>query len=346
MFRLIDFVFSALVLWLAAWQRLGDRNGWLALCNAWSWWFLTAAFPAGIGALGRRHPLAGLGWAVAAGALWLQRFGWTLPRRGRVDGSDSGLNEAAPPDRAFSLLTFNLLNNPRDLSPLVQMAQEHAPDLLLLQECIPPHAAQLETALAAHYPYRLWLPAPEYNMGFGIASRRPFALTGLWQYPGFEPFAARITLAPDSPGFPSTPLDVYCVQFISPTNEVRRVGPTGLLRLRERQVGWVLDEITRRGVPAVVAGDWNTTEGSDAYRHATDLLVDGWREAGRGPGWSWPVSLNPFVDRRSPPLLRLDYTMHTGAAFAPGVRVASMAVIRSPLGSDHAPLFARLKRDF
>ena len=254
-----------------------------------------------------------------------------------------GIDEPPRDAKSLQLLTFNLLNNERELTPLLELVARELPDLLLFQECIESHATQLETGLGHHYPHRLWLPAPEYGMGFGIASRLPFALTGFWQYPGFEPFAARVTLALSHPFIPSSLFDVYCVQFISPTNEVRRVGPTALLRLREQQIGWVLDEIGRRKQPAVVAGDWNTTEGSDAYCQAAAQLIDGWREAGNGPGWSWPRRLNPYLDRSALPVLRLDYLMHTGRGFASGVTVTGMRVIRDGLGSDHCPLLAKIE---
>ena len=365
MSTLIDLFSLSLLFWLAAWRLWGDRNGWLALVNAWAWWLLSAAIPAGIVSLWRRSRLAALAWATVGVALWLGENGWMrpaplkplppLPHRPRTTTGELG---------KLSLLTFNLLNNERDLTPVLKLIASETPDVLLLQECIPGHAAQLETGLARAYPHRLWLPAPAYGMGFGIASRLPFALTGFWQYPGFEPFAARITLCLNLTGGPTEPiarqsiarqsiatgppvrsgkeLDLYCVQFISPTNEVRRVGPTALLRLRERQIDWVLAEIERRGEAAIVAGDWNSTAASDAYQRAAGVLVDGWREAGTGPGWSWPRRLNPYLDKAARPVLRLDYAMHTGRRYAPGLAVTKMRVIRDDLGSDHCPLLARI----
>ena len=354
MSTLFALFFLPFLLWLAAWRLLGDRNGWLALANAWAWWLLTAALPTGTALLWQRSKLAAMAWATVGSALWLGDYGWMRPaplqplspgpRRPRATPADSG---------KLSLLTFNLLNSQRDLSPTLALVAREEPDMLFFQECIPSHAAHLEVGLSdglnGCYPHRLWLPATEYGMGFGVAGRLPFALTGFWQFPGFEPFAARITLPlpisdlTDGPPVRSgRGLDIYCVQFISPTNEVRRMGPTALLRLRERQIGWVLGEIARRERAAIVAGDWNTTEGADAYQRATVELVDGWREAGRGPGWTWPRSLNPFVDQPTPPLLRLDYLMHTGRRFGPGLAVAHMQVIHDDLGSDHCPLLVQL----
>ena len=329
MSTLFDLLALFFLCWLAAWRLLGDRHGWLALVNAWAWWLFSAAIPMGTVALWRRSRLAGLAWAIAGAVLWQGENGWTLlasvqqnaplPNRPRSTISTSG---------NLSLLTFNLLNRERKMTPLLQLIERKIPDILLFQECIPSHAAQLEAGLSHHYPHRLWLPAPEYGMGFGIASRHPFALTGFWQYPGFEPFATRITFALQHPSIPAPLLDIYCVQFISPTNEVRRVGLTALLRLRERQIDWVLAEIARRKAAAVVAGDWNTTEGSDAYGRAAGQLVDGWREAGNGPGWNWPRRLNPYRDSLSLPVLRLDYAMHTGNRFPPALAVTKIQVLR------------------
>ena len=367
MSTLFDLLTLFFLLWLAAWRLLGDRNGWLALVNAWAWWLLTAAIPSGTAALWPRSRLLAFAWALAAGLLWQRENGWMW--------SASVLQKPPLPDPPrsttsgvgnLSLLTFNLLNRERKLTPLLQLIERQAPDILLFQERIPSHAAQLENGLATAYPHRLWLPATEYGMGFGIASRHPFALTGFWQYPGFEPFAARITLplpTPDLTGGPplsfarqsidvgppvrsEETLDIYCVQFISPTNEVRRVGLTALLHLREQQIDWVLTEIERRKMAAVLVGDWNTTEASDAYGRAAAQLVDGWREAGagdgNGPGWSWPRRLNPYLDTNALPVLRLDYLMHTGSRYAPALAVTKMQVIREELGSDHCPLLVEI----
>ncbi|MFZ1754141.1 MAG: endonuclease/exonuclease/phosphatase family protein [Caldilineaceae bacterium] len=345
MSTLLYLFFPPFLLWLVAWRLLGDRNGWLALVNAWAWWLLTAAIPAGIAGLWRPSKWATLAWATAGGALWLEKYGWTRPAR--VKPITPWPNRPRPPIGEvgkLSLLTLNLLNRERDLTPLLQLVARENPDVLLFQECIPGHAAQLETGLTGNYPHRLWLPAPKYRMGFGIASRQPFALSGFWQYPGFEPFAARITLPLPHPNTaPATSvLDIYCVQFISPTNKVRRVGLTTLLRLRERQIDWVLGEIERRGKAAVVAGDWNSTEASDTYGRATSALTDGWREAGAGPGWSWPRRLNPYADCPALPVLRLDYAMHTGRRYVPGLVASTMRTLQDDLGSDHCPLLVTL----
>ncbi|RME58148.1 MAG: hypothetical protein D6790_12330 [Caldilineae bacterium] len=232
------------------------------------------------------------------------------------------------------LLSFNMLHKPRDMRPFLQVFEDLDPAVAVFQECIVSHAAQLERHLAACYPHRFWLPHPATNMGFGVASRLPFAVTGLWRMPPFEHYALRLTL----PGPPTW--DLYVVQFISPTNEVRALGPTRLLHMREAQVRRVLDQVERRRRPAVVVGDWNSTEGNRVYQMAAACLVDGWRQVRRGPGWTWPCSLNPFVDRPIPPLLRLDYLFHTGGQYGAVLRVVDMQTVDIFLGSDHRPILA------
>ncbi|RME64831.1 MAG: hypothetical protein D6790_02685 [Caldilineae bacterium] len=277
-------------------------------------------------------PLGVLAWTGSIGGLLWLRWG------GR-NGAANGPTPTYAPD--LTILSFNMLHKPRDLSPLLDTLETVDPDIAVFQECIVRHIEQLEPELAPVYPYRYWLPHPETNMGFGVASRHPFAITGLWAMEAFEPYALRLTL-PSIWSDTSTPWDLYVVQFISPTNEVRALGPTRLLHMREEQVRRVLAEVEARERPAVVVGDWNSTEGNRVYTMASARLVDGWREARNHPGWTWPCSLNPFLDQPIPPLLRLDYLFHTGRRFGSGLRVIDMKTIDTPLGSDHRPIVAKI----
>ncbi|MEZ4639388.1 MAG: hypothetical protein R2856_31245 [Caldilineaceae bacterium] len=77
---------------------------------------------------------------------------------------------------------------------------------------------------------------------------------------------------------------------------------------REQQIRTVLQEIQRHLRPAIVAGDWNSTEGADSYRRTAAQLVDGWIEGGVGAGWTW----QRLLFGQDVPLLRLDYLFHTG----------------------------------
>lgn len=311
-------------------QMMRDHNGWLALSNALAEWLHLGWGLMSSWALARHHPALGGGFALGWGAAWVKnRWGSpsakSRPARHRRDGS-------LPLDRSLRVLTLNLRNQPRPLHGAARTLLAADADLLLFQEAIPAHVAQLRPALAHAYPHQAWVPYPATNMGLGVVSRRPFAVTGLWDHPGLEPFALRVTLrAWDQP------LDVYCVHFISPTHQVRRLGLTRLLRVREAQVRTVLEAIVQRDCPAIVAGDWNQTPSADAFTWATTLLTDAWAEAGRGPGWSWPAA-GPL------PLLRLDHLLHTGPRRGIPLTATRAQLIYDGFGSDHAGLLVEIER--
>jgi vancomycin resistance protein VanJ len=307
--------FVCLFLWGMG-RVMGDRNGWLALVNALSGWLGLGWQGLGGWALAERHPALGMGYGLG----WMAAAVRARPSRDRAEPGAG---------RPLRILSLNLRNQPRPLQEAARTLLATDADLLLFQEAIPSHAAQLQKDLA-DYPHHCWVPYPATNMGLGVVSRHPFAVTGLWDRPGLEPFALRITLV-----VANQPLDVYCVHFISPTHQVRRLGLTRLLRAREAQVRTVMDEVTARSMPAVVAGDWNQTPAADAFQRATALLTDAWAEAGRGPGWSWPA-VGPL------PLLRLDHLLHTGARRGAPLTATRAELIYDGFGSDHAGLLVEI----
>jgi endonuclease/exonuclease/phosphatase family metal-dependent hydrolase len=330
--RLLDLFAGGVVLWLILWRLLGDLNGWLALMNAWAFWILLVGIPAGAAALAQRSHWLALGWLIGLGA-----FFWKNYHRHLGWGNPLVMSSAQTPDR-LTIFTANLLNIPRDLTDAVQSVLEFDADLLLFQEAIDSHVNQLKPGLADAYPHSCWVPYLPTDMGLGVVSRFPFAVTGFWQDVGLEPYALRISLA-----LPGGPLDVYCIHFISPNHQIRQRGPTVLLHIREQQILTILGEVSRCERPAVVAGDWNSTEGADSYRWTTAQLTDGWLEGGSGPGWSWPRTLKAEAPRAFVPLLRLDFLFHTGRARTRTVAVESMQTITDPrIGSDHSPLLAHL----
>jgi endonuclease/exonuclease/phosphatase (EEP) superfamily protein YafD len=328
--RFLDLIAGGVALWLLLWRLLGDINGWLALANAWAFWFLLVGMPAGAAALMRRSRWLAAGWLIGLGVLFWQRYrhhlGW---------GAPPVVVSTQAPDR-LTVFSANLLNLPRDLSTVAQAICELDADLLLFQEAIAPHVDQLKPALRGAYPHHCWVPYRPTNMGLGIVSRFPFAVTGFWQDVGLEPYALRIALT-----LPGGPLDVYCIHFISPNHQIRQRGPTVLLHIREQQILTILGEIARQDRPAVIAGDWNSTEGADSYRWTSAQLTDGWLEGGDGPGWTWPRTLKAEQPHSFVPLLRLDYLFHTGRTRGRAVTVESMQTILDPrIGSDHCAILA------
>ncbi|MBX2998532.1 MAG: endonuclease/exonuclease/phosphatase family protein [Caldilineaceae bacterium] len=330
--RLLDLLAGGIASWLLLWRLLGDLNGWLALANAWVFWILLIGMPAGVAAFVRRSRWLALGWLIGLSAFFWKNFhrhlGWRTPPP----------MAGAPTADRLTIFSANMLNIPRDLTDAVETIRRLDADILLFQEAIDSHVNQLRPGLAAAYPYACWVPYLPTDMGLGVASRCPFAVTGFWQNVGLEPYALRISLA-----LPGGPLDIYCIHFISPNHEIRRLGPTLLLHIREQQILTILGEIAPRDRPALVAGDWNSTEGADSYRWTSAQLTDGWLEGGAGPGWTWPRTLKAEQPRSFVPLLRLDYLFHTGRTRGRAVTVESMQIITAPrIGSDHCPLLAHV----
>ncbi|MBP7964153.1 MAG: endonuclease/exonuclease/phosphatase family protein, partial [Caldilineaceae bacterium] len=322
----------ALAAWTLLWLTLGDRTGFLALLNAFTFWGLVASLPGAI--ISGRRP--GGHWARLAALLSL--FGLTTRYRRILFPTPQS---PIPNPQSLRVLTFNLLKTDRDLAPVFAMLDREDPDIVCFQEVTPILAARLEAGLAERFPFRHWQPYAPTRMGLGIASRLPFAITDLFAHPGLEPFALGATVIT-----PAGPLQIYAVQLVSPTNEVRCLGLTPLLRLRTQQARRLFAALDAAPHPALAVGDWNTTEGSDIYREAARRFTDAWTTGGqplwRGPSaWpgTWPTTANPFADVPIPPLLRLDYCF---LSRTPTLTATHIHVVRDRLGSDHCPVVVEL----
>ncbi len=200
--------------WIVMWRLWGDANGPLSMLNAWAFWALLTGLPMGTLSLWRRARPWSLLWLAGVGALFYERYlrHWS-PRHSEAVTGDKG--------ERLTIFSANMLNVARDLRATVEAIRREKADVLLFQEAIATHTAQLERGLAADYPHRCWVPYLPTNLGLGIASRVPFAVTGFWQKPGLEPYALRVTLA-----LPGGPVDVYCVHFMAPLHEIKTLGAT------------------------------------------------------------------------------------------------------------------------
>ncbi len=314
--------------WAAAWRLVGDRWGWLALLNLHAFWLLVVGIPLGAARLWpRRKPLAA-GWGLAGLALLAGRYQWTwrwaLPKlEGPVDGETVD-------GRRLRIMSTNMLMDNEHLGQLIDAIQQAKPDILMIQEFEAGTASRFEEALHG-FPHRSLQKNPADGANFGFFSGVPFELTGSWDSPGTRAFCARITLA-----LPGGPADLYSLhlQDAAP-HTLRKTGIAHNFRLRERQIRMLVEDIERRGNPAVGAGDCNMSEGNDAYLLFSSRLTDAWLVAGRGPGWSWPRALGPFLPFRfrTQPLLRLDYCFANRR-----VEPRRMHVVSGYVGSDHCPL--------
>ncbi len=327
--KLIDLYTTATLLWALAWRGFGDRWGLLGMANAWAFWLLGTGTLAGGYSLWRRARWLAGGWLIGGAALLATRYRY-LWRRSQPPMPD----DDPPDDWTLRVLSFNLLTYDVDPPATLALLRRIPVDLLLFQELSDAMADRIERALP-FYRYRYWHPHPNNRSGLGVLSRVPFAITGAWTSAHDRQFALRLTLAS-----PNGPCDVYNIHLLAPTGtDLERHGFDGNFRLREEQIALILAEVERRGLPALLMGDHNLTEGSDAYRMLTVRLVDAWAQVGQGPGWTWPRSLYAVVRCHIPfvPLLRLDYCF-----VAPPLQARSLRVLWQRTGSDHCPILAEV----
>ncbi len=273
------------------------------------------------------------GWALAAIplALWLGLFGWRyLPR---TAGAEAG-------NRVVRVMAFNLLTTNREVDAIVQAIEEAEPDLIALAELNPITNNALYQRLGEAYPYRAYYRLTGAGFGNGIYSR--------WPLDDLGPIRTGL-------GLRSVTADVYlpggAVRFVSlhpwatHVSSGWRYVESGITRSfaeHEAQIAAVCDYLDAWGDrPVILAGDFNMSEFSDAYRCINERLHDGYRAAGAGYGNTWPSTrpeLWPWrLFDRLPLLTRIDYVFHSDHW-----RATQARVLGGETGSDHRPVVVTL----
>jgi vancomycin resistance protein VanJ len=218
--------------------------------------------------------------------------------------ADSGAPQEAPAERGtLRILSYNVAATD-DPEPVLQVIRAVKPDIVLIQE----HTRSLEAALPAALGDFVQHRAGQ----FAIASRFPIEDVYL------PPQIALPTSAPRSARFvryrlktPLGPLHVINVHPVSPRNGLEEARGDGLLQglrqgriatsegisvmqansyLRQRQVEEIVAEAARSPHPTVIAGDTNLPEGSWILRRCLSGFSDGFKEAGRGFGYTYPAN--------------------------------------------------------
>lgn len=299
---------------LTVWGVAGDV-AWIQPVNLTTfWWSLPGVVLAPLALLfGGRRTAALL--AVPA-VLWLWSYGTAfLP-------SD-------PPSvpRDLRVVSFNTFVHTPDPSHVLGLVADEEPDVLVLQEVFPPREAELGRALAERYPHRHVEQSPGVG-GVGVYSRFPITeVRAIGDATGRSRSSAVVVLDVDG-----RPLQVVPVHLISPcptcgTSFLERLELEGDVRVAE--MGAVIAALTP-GVPAIVAGDFNSTERSMPYRRLTGAgFSDPQRDAGDGPGFTWPAG------GRTGPILRIDWLLVRDLR-------AVAAWVGRERSSDHRPVIVDL----
>ncbi len=278
--------------WVMAWMVVGDA-WWLQPFNLTTFWCtLPAVFLLPVAALFRRWS------AVAALAVPATIFLWSygtlfLP----------STTPDLPPD--LTVATYNTWVQAPDGEHVRELVERVQPDVLLLQEVFPPLQAELEESLADTLPHTMAVQSEGVG-GVMVASRYPIVEERAVET-GSEAVRATAVAVVDVDG---QLVQVVPVHLRSPcptcgaslTDRLELEGES-----REAEMATVLATLDRT-TPAIVGGDFNSTERSAPYRSLTGAgFDDAHREAGSGPGFTWPN------DGRLPfPAFRIDWLLSRG----------------------------------
>jgi len=295
---------------LAARLVAGERLTGVAIFNDLSFWMLTGCVALLALALVNGWLVVALAPGVVAFALW---FGPELLDR-----------PPAPSDVRGDLrvVTFNVLFRFSDPDRVAEILGAVDADIVGIQEAAGQHVALLRSA----YPHTVVWPA-ESPKGVALASRHPIVASEVFE------------TQPDGHRAIRAELDVdgrRVVVFVAHPS-VPRYGS----RSRTREVDGLLERIRAETEPTLVLGDCNLTPRSEDYARLAEVLEDSWAEAGRGPGWTWPVppglASGAIALLKLGPILRIDYVWHT-----PELPAVAARVWPARAGSDHLPVVVDL----
>jgi endonuclease/exonuclease/phosphatase (EEP) superfamily protein YafD len=300
---------------LAAWVTVGD-TWWTQPANLTTfWWSLPAVVVAPAAWLARRRVLAGL--LLVPALVWVWSYGSAFVPLPRDE----------PPPASLRVATFNTYVGAPDLEHVLDLVDDHEPDVLLLQEVFPDRQEQMEEALAERYPTQVVVQSAGVG-GVGVLSRYPVVDVRKVTDASANSRETQVVVL-DVEG---TAVQVVPVHLISPCpacgrSLVERIELEGDVRRAEMTaVIAALDE----DLPAIVGGDFNSTDRAEPYRRlAAAGFRDPQRERGEGMGFTWPN------DGTIGPVLRIDWLLTRG--FEP-VR----AVVGEGGPSDHRPVVVDL----
>jgi len=300
---------------------VGERWDWIAFANNFvPWWALGGLIAGTVASVSRwRWGLIALQIPGIIGFL----IGYApllLPPSTPAAASD------AP---ALGVATYNMEAITSDPQRVLDVTARLDADVIGLEELGPVHAALLEKALSAEYPYQALYPQLPVH-GVGLLSRYPILSQEL--IPPFPDSMLYLRATQDVNG---QRISVYVMhpppprQFISPLtyDDSRRDAEIAILKARY---------LAHETGPVIVLGDFNMTDQSDSYRLMDGLFDDAFRTAGWGLGFTFPDKIRSSI-RVIPRLIRIDYVWYNAYFAASAVKVGSDSGT-----SDHRPVTAQL----
>lgn len=225
----------------------------------------------------------------------------------------------------FTFMTYNLLDNGRDSSEIVELIAEAEPDVVALQELGAGTAAALEARFADVYPYRALHSDGLRFRGMGVMSKYPITSDRYWHYEWMVNWLGYQTVVLDIAG---QSLTVYNLHPLHPGVGGGFFDPT----MRNKEIAALMEDSLKEEGLFMMAGDFNMPELSNDYARITQDYgyIDAYRTRAWGLG-------HTFTHGFSIPFLRLDYIF-----LRDGIDVADIKVWPSSAGSDHLPIWATL----
>ncbi len=275
---------------------LRQTSPFVALANTFNLYLFLAALPLALCLLlaRTRAALAILGLLVL---LFLSAHP-VLPRASAILPGKSG-------GPMISTMTFNLglnLTPPERLARTIAASQA---DIVAVQELTDQSAAVLAAELAAAYPHQIVDSAAGST---GLLSKLPIINYQWLRPPDGRPFLHVVV------DWEGEDLHVFPVHFFPPGIVWSGLSylPRGILEAGlDREVAYLLQQVSGVSGPVIVLGDFNMSDQSRAYAAMTASLQDGFRQAGFGLGRTFPNNLRVAGVRLPFPLVRIDYVFHS-----------------------------------
>ena len=236
---------------------------------------------------------------------------------------------------SLTVMTANLYKRNGSCSEIIQAILAESPDIVALQELKQEHRASIEIYLKDRYPYQELSPGTD-SEGMGFLSRYPFLSIDAYQG---DPDANAIQVI-------SVEVAGKRIWFVNAHPRIPRLQigslagipiPKGLDTTgRQSDIKQIVKIGESLTGDVVVLGDMNTTSECPEYRLIPPHWHNAYAQAGRGPGFTYPIG-QPFFGLYTPfPLFRIDHLFYRGQLCAIEACTGAMP------GSDHRYLLVRL----
>ncbi len=226
-----------------------------------------------------------------------------------------------PAVREFRVLSYNTWSKNFDTVRIAGVVKAQKPDILFLQEVKPDIFESLKKHLQNLYDGHPVYFAYEPQLLLAVVSRYPADSSNVLKGKGR---VQKVVLSS-----PSGPISVFNVHML------RRGGWSA----RYRKVASLLrEDIILETGPVILAGDFNTTDQAETYKHISKVLKNAHWEAGYGFGFSFPSSVIKVFGLVSvPSLIRIDHIFFNNHFWS-----IQAGTIKDSGGSDHFPVMAVL----